>query len=91
MGILKSVVDWGTVIFSLLAAMVWLRASLVKMPKEAGLRGAISDIGPALLAVDDAIGAVWRQGRLNAIAAGCAGVAAACLAVSTWIGTLWDH
>jgi hypothetical protein len=85
----KWICDWGVVLCSFLAAACWLRASLVRSPKEAGLKGALADVGPAMLLVDAAVKAMWTQSRWNAVAATFAAVAAILLGVSTNIGVLW--
>jgi len=62
-----SFVQIGAVVFAALAAAFWIRASMVRLPSG-------SELGP----LSDAI---RRQGRYNAIAGGCAAVAALMLCV----------
>jgi hypothetical protein len=89
MATVKWMSDWGAVICSLLAALCWLRASLVKSPKLAGLKGALADVGPAMLLVDAAVTAMWTQSRWNAVAAAFATVGALLAAIGMKIGLLW--
>lgn len=56
------------VIFSLLAAGLWLWASLIKVPDN----------------IDTIVGKLQRMGRVNAGAAGAAVIAATCAAYGFW-------
>ena len=64
-------IQLGAVAFAGLAALLWVRASLVKMPSLHASNFGLpdGDLGP----VSDAL---RRQSRLNAYAAGCAAVSA---------------
>lgn len=85
----KAGCDLGMVVCSFLAAVFWLRASLVKAPRDILIFAIISDGGiPAEGDVADAVRAMWTQSQWNAIAAGCACAGALLLGVSTLIGVL---
>jgi hypothetical protein len=66
-------IQLGAVVFAVLAALFWFCASLVKMPSLHANSFSLpdGDLGP----VSDAL---WRQNRLNALAAACAAISAIC-------------
>jgi hypothetical protein len=91
-GTLRTLVDWGAVLFGALAACFWLCASRIKTPTEFRASKNLSmldgEFGEDVITLAKAVS---RQSKLNSWAAGFAALASVCLAVSTWIGTLWDH
>ncbi len=76
--------EWASMLFAAVSALLWLRASLVeiKVPKVS-----LPFQNPPLVMVKpngtavDILATAHRQTRLNAYAAGCASVAAACIAL----------
>jgi hypothetical protein len=86
---LKFYIDVVSAACALGAALFWLRASLVKGPKE--VRHAFHQTDEGWRGdVPDAVRAMAKQSRLNAWAAGFAAVAAVLTALSVVIGTRWD-
>ncbi len=72
-----NVIQFGIVIFAILAAVFWFMSAMVKIPNDitsgyGGVGGSAQELGHA----------ISRQGCLSAKAAACAGVAALLQAIS---------
>jgi hypothetical protein len=84
-------IDMASAACALGAALFWLRASLVRTPttirKPKNLSMLDGEFGRD---VSDVALGIARQGRLNAVAAAFASVAAVLTALSVVIGTRWD-
>lgn len=82
-------IDLSAALATFVAAGFWLRASLIKAPKEVWHAFHIPSEGPLKGDVPEAIEALAKQSRLNSFAAGFAALAAVLTGISTLIGTRW--
>lgn len=87
----KFYIDMVSAICAFGAGLFWLRASLVRTPttirKPKNLSMLDGEFGRD---VSDVALGIARQGRLNAVAAAFASVAAVLTGLSVLIGTRWD-
>lgn len=85
----KFIIDIAAAACAFVAAVCWLRASLVKMPKELRHLFHMTRQGPFEGDVADIFKGVLEQSRWNAYAAMFAAVAAILTGISVLIGTRW--
>jgi hypothetical protein len=86
----KWLVDWGSVICAVTAAVLWWRASMIRTPAKFAEPNAFNVLDAAFAGdVVRLAEAVGRQSRWNAWAATFAGGSAFLVGLSTLIGARW--
>lgn len=85
----KNWVDGGAALFALGAAVLWFLASVTKVPRELTRGFELPATGVQHGDIAAILIALGHQSRLNAWAAGCAGVSALLVGLGVMIGTRW--